>query len=353
MEWLQRANKPDGRFTYGFVPALRQPLAGDSYVRQAGAALALARAARFYGDDRSAAIARQAVLTLLLETNIDAKEPQVRGVPLHLANSVAAAGTLLAAIHELPAPAADLLEQADQLANLLRKQLQEDGSLNVDQTDDGGGSLHTEAVQHYSGPGLYGLVRSQLLRPAPWKLDALRRARAYYYSYWQQHRNVSMLAWHTAAYAEAYLLTKETVFADAVFDMNDWLCSLQSQQALPGRAAWVGGFQPCLEAKTVALSPDITSASALISLAEACRLARVAGDVRHYQRYGQALESGLQFLTTLQYSEANTQHYADWYRPALVGAFHASHQDGNVRLDYTNDALCALVQYLHHTAAAP
>src|SRR5438552_3641909 len=50
MEWLQRANKPDGRFLHGFLPALRLPMEGDSYVRQAGAALALARAARFYGD---------------------------------------------------------------------------------------------------------------------------------------------------------------------------------------------------------------------------------------------------------------------------------------------------------------
>ena len=72
------------------------------------------------------------------------------------------------------------------------------------------------------------------------------------------------------------------------------------------------------------LAPDIGSAGALVSLAEACRVAKAAGDVQHYQRYRQALESGLQFLTTLQYTEANTQHFADWYRPALVGAFHAS-----------------------------
>jgi hypothetical protein len=350
MEWLQRANKPDGRFIYGFVPALRQPMEGDSYVRQAGAAFALARAARFYGDDRAAAIARQAVLTLLLDTSVDPREAHVRNVPPHQANPVAAAGILLAAIHELPVPAVDLLDQGDQLANLLRKQLQENGSLNVAQPAEGAGGLHAEAVQHYSGPGLYGLVRSQHLRPASWKLDALRRAQAYYYAYWQQHRNVSMLAWHTAAYAEAYFLTKEAAFAEAVFAMNDWLCSLQYQQAVPGRATWVGGFQPWPLGKAAPLPPDIASAGALVSLAEACRLARAAGDVRHYQRYCQALEGGLRFLTTLQYVEANTQHYADWYRPVLVGAFHASSQDGNLRLDYTQDALSALVQYLHCVA---
>src|SRR5262245_29692185 len=44
LEWLQRANKPDGRFVHGLVPALRVPLEGDGYLRQAGAAFALARA---------------------------------------------------------------------------------------------------------------------------------------------------------------------------------------------------------------------------------------------------------------------------------------------------------------------
>ena len=53
-DWLQRANRPDGRFIYGYVPALRTPLEGDHYLRQAGAAFAVARAARFFGDDRAA-----------------------------------------------------------------------------------------------------------------------------------------------------------------------------------------------------------------------------------------------------------------------------------------------------------
>ena len=53
----------------------------------------------------------------------------------------------------------------------------------------------------------------------------------------------------------------------------------------------------------------------------------------------------MQFLTTLQYTDANTQHFADWYRPRLVGGFHASHQDGNLRIDYTQHAVSALVQY--------
>ena len=214
-------------------------------------------------------------------------------------------------------------------------------------------AIHAETVQHYSGPALYAVIRSQTLRPAAWKLEALRKARPYYDAYWKQNKNMPMLAWHTAAYTEGYLVTRETDFAETVFDMNDWLCGLQYQQSLPARAAWVGGFQPWVDGKVVPVAPDVGSGVAAASLAEACRLARSAGDVQHYQRYRQALESGLQFLTSLQYTEANTQHFADWYRPALIGGFHASHQDGNLRPDYAQHTLSALVQYLRHVADVP
>src|SRR5207249_1580720 len=77
-DWLRRANRPDGRFLYGYVPALQTALEGDHYLRQAGAAFALARAARFFQDKHQAAVASQALLTLLLDTTTDPKDPKVR-----------------------------------------------------------------------------------------------------------------------------------------------------------------------------------------------------------------------------------------------------------------------------------
>src|SRR5258708_5920510 len=37
-EWLHRANGLNGRFLYGYLPALKTPLEGDHYLRQVGAA---------------------------------------------------------------------------------------------------------------------------------------------------------------------------------------------------------------------------------------------------------------------------------------------------------------------------
>src|ERR1019366_7406687 len=71
MDWLKRTNKADGRFVYGFQPALCVMLDGDNFASQAGAVFALARAARYFRDEAGTVKARQAILTLLLETMLD------------------------------------------------------------------------------------------------------------------------------------------------------------------------------------------------------------------------------------------------------------------------------------------
>jgi hypothetical protein len=349
-DWLQRGNRPDGRFDYIATPSLRLRAENDPYLRQAGAALALARAARFFEDERAGALATQSVLTLLLATAPEEKDARIRRttVPSTAVNRLASAGLLVLAVHELPGPAADLLGQADQLCHYILRAQRTDGALVADdvpatQADD----MESAAL------ALRGLVQSQHRRPAPWKLDVARKARAYYHPRWQARKGTAGVADLTAAYAEAFLLTRDRAFADAVFEMSDWLCSLQYQQPDPQRPLAVGGFMGWADGKAVRLAPDVGAARHAEALTEACRLTKQTGDAVRHARYRDALERALQFVTTLQYTEANTPHFEQWYRQGLVGAFHNSHQDGNLRLDYTTGAVCALLHFLQHAADLP
>ena len=77
-DWLKNANMRDGKFVYGFLPALASQMEGDDFLAQVGASLALARSSRVLGDAGSAAIARQALLTALLATEIDPQNPAAR-----------------------------------------------------------------------------------------------------------------------------------------------------------------------------------------------------------------------------------------------------------------------------------
>jgi uncharacterized protein (UPF0147 family) len=348
-DWLFRMNGVKGRFLYGYLPALKVEMEGDNYLRQIGAAATLARAARFTGEERYAVRATQAILALLDETIADPNEPRVRHIalPSLVVNRLGAAGLLVLAINELPAPQADLLERSEELCQYIRRQARPDGSLRCDDAAEHAGAADSsESIAAYPGLALYGLVRSQQHRPAAWKLDLLRKAASFYRPWWQAHKSLAFIPPQSAACAEAYLLTHEPVFAQFVVEMNDWLCGFQYDQIDPRRILWYGGFLSCVEGRKVESPPDVGSAASAESLAGACRVACAAGDAERHQRYTEALERSLQFLVTLQYTDANTQHFADWYRPRIAGAFHASHQDGNVRLDYTQRAVSALVQYL-------
>ena len=341
MEWLQRVNKPDGRFLPGFSASLRAPLENDNYLHQAGAVFALARAAAYFGDDRAAAVAKQALLTLLVETTTD-KNARYTAAPEAFLNRLASAGLLTLAIHELPSPAADLLQHADELTNYLRAHVQADGSFAIADA-----KAKTEIIQQHTGTALHALMRSHAVRPAAAKIEAVRKARVYYHAWWKENKNSAMIPGHTAAYAEAYVATKEKGFADCVFEMNDWLCGLQITNVDARRAHWAGGFP----AANSTGAPDISSAAAAQSLAEACRVARLAGDASRLERYRTALENCLHFITTLQYSEGNTQHFADWYRQnVLLGGFHLSHLEGDLRIEYAHPAVAALVQHMKYVA---
>ena len=348
-EWLHKANKADGRFVYGFLPALRTPMEGDSFIDQAGAAYALGRAAGYFGDERAAAVAKQALLTLLLETATDPQDPQQRrtAVADALLNRVSSGGILLAAIHAQPNPASDLVQTGDQIALFLQKQLQADGTFRL--TADNPQTAN-ELMEQASGFGLLGIAKSNAARPTPWKTEALKKAREAHLSYWRKQPNLAMLPAHSAAYAEAFAQTKDRGFADAVFEMNDWLLDLQYRDMEPRRRHWTGGFRSWRNGKASDIGPDIHSGLCAESLAEACRVARLAGDAQRHERYRLALESSLMFLASLQYNDGAVQHYAEWFRPAILGGFHASHQDGNLRLDYAWHALAAQIGYLGNGA---
>jgi hypothetical protein len=347
-DWLFRMHGVKGRFVPGYLPALKQEMENDHYLRQAGAAFALARGARFTGEERYAARATQAVLALLEDTIQDPGDATARytALPGGVVNRVGAAGALVLAISELPAPQKDLLDRSEQLGNYIRKRIRPDGSLAFAESDDK--AEFTAGVDQHPGLALHGLMRSHRHRPQAWKVEATRKAAGHYVKWWREHRSIAFVPDHVAAYAEAHAVSKDRVFADAVFEMADWLCTLQYTQIEPRRLLWFGGFMAYHGGRPLESAPTAESAACAEALVEACRVARELGDVARFQRYGEAAERCLQFLATLQYTDAGTQHFAAWYRPRIVGGFHASHQDGNLRIDHTQHAVAALFGYLEH-----
>lgn len=348
-EWLWNANRPDGSFLPGIRPAVDAELE-DHLLRQLQGAYGLARCARFFGSERYAVRARQAALTLLALTRTDPQEATVRFTvpPSTQTNRVTAAALLMLTIAEIPEAGADLTDQAEQLANYLKKHQQRDGSFRPGDLSAESRLSETE-TQICSAWAVLALARSHAHKADPAKLKAARSGFDQAWRAWQQNKDASLACLLTCAGAELFAATSDKALADATCEMADWLCSLQYGSD-PRRLAWQGGFRMAgsVSASSSDGEPTVDSARCVEALAEACRIARAGADLQRFGRYRDACERGLQFLSTIQYGPANTRHFAEWYGPRLYGAFRASPQDGTVALEAAQQALCALTAYFRH-----
>jgi hypothetical protein len=348
-DWLQRAHQLDGKFVPGLVPSLGSRPENDPLQPQLEATAVLLRAARIFRDDKAAALGKQALLRMLQETTVDPAQPGIRfsAAPDAFVNRLAAGGALVRAIQEISTPPADLAIQSRELQAYLLRQQRPDGSFAI-----GGEDAASQAylTQTCVGPALLGLAKAGRARNEP-TIDAVVRACPVYLAAWRANKNPQLAADLSAAFAEAYEKTNEPSLAQATFEMNDWLLTMQIPSGK--RDAIGGGFPPWRNGSASNAAPDIGSAPLVGSLIEACRIAKQGGDVNRYQRYRQAAEEGLEFLTSLQYTDARVQHFAEWYRPWILGGFFVGPQDGNLHLAQNQQALNAFVGYVQHIVEIP
>jgi hypothetical protein len=335
VEWLVRGhNDVTGRFIPGWLPAIGAQVDENNYLHQCAATATLARAARYYGDERYLMKARQAMLSLLAETQLEPDDASCRvtTLPGIMVNRIAAAGALLVAIHELKDPAEDLLKQGDELANFLRKQQQADGSF-----------AGADGVQ--AGYAIRGLMRSIQHRPTPWKLEVVAKALPGCRKQWQAEPNLALMASLVPGLSEAFIRTKDQVYADLVYELCDWACAAQYSGDTT-QPKWIGGFKTLEAGKPGLRAPDVSCAATVEALALGCLVTRHAKNDERYYRYRSAAELGSQFLVSLQYTDRNTLHFDQGYRATLLGGYHASLTDGNLRLDYNACCCSALVMRL-------
>lgn len=341
--WMAKRHKSDGRFTYGYNPTLRQEMSGDHDLRQAQAALAMAQAAKFAGDPKHSVVASQAVLTLLASTKVAPNDPTCR-VPVAMSvvcNRVGFAATLALAIYELPKADDKLLEEAERLCEFVRRSLRTDGSVHyTDGPNDVPMQVDPNGVNEYPGTALQALAVSNRVRSAEWKKDAVKRGVAHYLGVFRSKPHSLLAATVTPAATELYVQTKSADLASAVFEMNDWLCTLQ----IGPTERWSGGFRAA-----GATDPLPTAETGLYVQSLACgyQLTRLTADLTREAKYRTAAADAANYACSVQFLEENTRHFENAFRAStLIGAFHVSPSDGNLRIDATACAVTGLLRYL-------
>jgi hypothetical protein len=348
--WMTRMNQAHGRFMYGYNPALREPLQGDHDLKQARGALAMAQCARFTGDEKHAAIASQGILALLAATKMDPLDPNCR-VPVQTSmfcNRVGFAALVALAIYELPAPDAKLVAEAERLCAFLRKHCRPDGSVHyTDGPSDDPMKLDPAGMNEYPGEALQAIVVGNRIQPAPWKLEVASKGLAHYRVKFKSNPHPMLAATLTPAFAELYRQNKSNDVAQAIFEMNDWLCGLQIAPSDAQSPQWAGGFRALKDGQLVAAPPGYEVGHYLESIACAYEINRLVPDLARDGRYKSATLDATQFICGLQYVESNTRHFENSYRAnLLIGGFHLSPTDGNLRIDATATAVAGLIRFL-------
>jgi hypothetical protein len=339
--WLTRMHQPNGRCLLGLNPALRQPLPGENDLYQARAALAMARAARFAADEKMGAMAAQSILALLTATRVSETEPGCR-VPVNATGGkIAMAATLALAIMELPQADARLLLQAEELCEYLHRQCRADGSVGSGTGTDAQGD--PDNIREYPGVALHAIMLGNRFKPAPWKSETVKKGLEYYRALFRSKPNVMLGATLTPAAAELYLQTRNADVVATVYELNDWICRVQIQGNDPRLANWAGAFR--LDQSDATAGPE--TGLILEGLSYASQVCRLTPDLDRHTRYRNAATEATQFLITVQYLESNTRHFENTFRSnMLIGGFHLSPLDGNIRLDATATAVSGLLRYL-------
>ncbi|MFO0849980.1 MAG: hypothetical protein U0871_15705 [Gemmataceae bacterium] len=344
-DWLWRMNQANGRFLPGLNPATRTPLDTDHDLRQALAALALADAGRFTGDDRFTARATQAILTLLTLTRPDPADPACRVPSMagERCNRVAFAAAVALAVYRSPAADPALMTSAEQLCGFVRKQCQPTGAIG---SGDGPAKTDTEGQHLAPGLAIQALTANLRVKPDAANRDLVTRSVAFYRSKFQTQPHPLLAAGLVPGFVEFALLSGKDVTATAgVFEMADWLCQCQYTRADAPNPAWAGGFKGC------GSPPGWEAAWVCGAMASAAKLTRHVPDLARFGKYRQAAIDGFAFARALQYSDENADHFERTYRARfLTGGVHLSPADGTIRIDATAALVCSQFAFLESGA---
>lgn len=337
-DWLWRMNQSTGRFLPGLNPVTRTGISPDDDFHQALATLALVEAARFTGEDRLTVRATQAVLTMLTLTRPDAADVCVR-VPTTRSRPLGFAAALMLAIRRLPDADGKLLGQAEELGGFVRKHVQDDGSIRLENGDD----------ERTCGLVLQSLVHSQQAKPDPAKRDALLKAFDFYAGSFQRKPSLPLAANLLPALVEIALQEPlDPKRNAALFQMADFLAARQYTGSENCHPSWVGGFRSTPGA---AAEPTWASVEAAVALTHAARLTRRVPDLARFQRYRNAAVSGLLFAINLQFTDLTADQFEKTFRTRyMVGGTHHSPTDGTLRVEATAAAVRGYLAYLRSGA---
>ncbi len=169
-------------------------------------------------------------------------------------------------------------------------------------------------------------------------LDRIMASFRFYRDWHRENRNPAFIPWHTRAYTNIYRETGASELQSFIFEMNDWLLSLQQWDDAPSvdcRGRFYDPRRP--------FGPPHSSSTGvyLEGLVAALSIARTAGDKLRIERYRTALLRGFRSVLQLTYQNSIDLYYVP-KQLELCGGVRSSEYDNRIRVDNVQHSLMAV-----------
>lgn len=335
-DWLVRQVHDNGRVTYKYWPSNGNESDANNMIRQFMATVCLGRMAVFY-DDKGIREAQDRNL----EYNFSRFYRERNGlgyIEFDGKAKLGSAGLAGLALVEHPNPAR-FTEQRDRLILLTRQLQQEDGSFHTFFIP----PTRNDNQNFYPGEALllWGRLIEQSDDPA--LLDAFMKSFTYYRQWHLDNRNPAFVPWHTQAYYLVWQKTKHPDLAAFIFEMNDWLLSMQEwdDAAYPDT---LGRFYD--DDRSYYGPPHASSTGVYIEgLIDAYALAQAFGDVTRAENYRRTILRGIRSLMQLQFADNVDMYYVS-QREYVEGGLRTTVYDNEIRVDNIQHGLMGLLKIL-------
>jgi hypothetical protein len=329
--WLTTQVQPDGRMIYRYFPSTGKEAKDNNMIRQFMATVALVRLGNELHDAHITELARKN-----LRYNLDHFYELDGEHGLIKYGDVRLGAVALAALAIVEAPFRKEFESYElALRKTTEFMLHADGSFQTFY-----GSQSTANQNFY--PGETQLLWSTLYLQSHDEALMERIQRVFrYYRTWhldEKNRNPAFIPWHTQAYVKLLLEKDQPDMREFVFEMNDWLLSMQQNDGdYPDTK---GRFH---DPKRPKFGPPHASSTAvyLEGLIDAYRLATKVNDQERKKRYRDAIERGLRSLMQIQFTNGVDMFYVS-KREHVFGGLRTTEYDNSIRVDNVQHAFMGL-----------
>lgn len=334
--WLSAQVKESGQTNYKYWPSRGSFANSNNAIRQWMATICLNRAASVFSDIN---LKKTAAKNLSYNIKSMFKWRSNFGY-IFLDGSAKLGAAALAALAIFESPKRkDFLKEEYALYELLNELSNSDGSFDTFLIP----RERKDNQNFYSGEALLFLATRYSVSRNPDELKRILSAFKYYRMWHRENRNPAFIPWHTQAYYLVWKITKDNALKDFIFEMNDWLLSMQQ---------WDSAEYPDMQGrfydpKRSHFGPPHASSTGvyLEGLIDAFLVAKECGDKRRLENYRIAIVRGMRSIIQLQFKDEPDCFYIKNV-DRVLGGLRTTVYDNTIRIDNVQHALMALFKIM-------